>query len=213
MLDRGLRTCDSAGVSGPVALMAGYRVPEGWTVQSYRFALDPTLAQERVLASHAGAARKAFNVMLDVVKANLAQRAAERSYGSSEDRLTPLQGWSLAALRKSWNQRKTVVAPWWATNTRTWSRPQDPPARRGRQVAWKRQPRTAIRPGRRGLPLRKERLPETGVVTQTLTLQVTAESTGVVSPAAAAHIAERATRPTNAISVEQVRPFPDRQMG
>ncbi|MEV5835167.1 zinc ribbon domain-containing protein [Nocardia sp. NPDC052112] len=55
--------------------MAGYRVPEGWTVQAYRFALDPTPAQKRVLASHVGAARKAFNVMLDVVKKNLDQRA------------------------------------------------------------------------------------------------------------------------------------------
>ncbi|WP_162231704.1 helix-turn-helix domain-containing protein [Allosalinactinospora lopnorensis] len=29
--------------------------------QAYRFALDPTPAQERELASHAGAARFAFN--------------------------------------------------------------------------------------------------------------------------------------------------------
>jgi hypothetical protein len=30
-------------------------------LRAYRFALDPTPAQTRVLASHCGAARKAFN--------------------------------------------------------------------------------------------------------------------------------------------------------
>ncbi|MEV6336417.1 IS607 family element RNA-guided endonuclease TnpB [Nocardia vinacea] len=98
--------------------MAGFQVPDGWTMQAYRFALDPTPAQQRMLASHAGAARKAFNVMLAAVKANLDQRAAERSYGLPEEGLTPVQGWSLAALRKSWNQRKSVVAPWWAANSK-----------------------------------------------------------------------------------------------
>lgn len=33
----------------------------GTVIQAYRFALDPTPAQQRALASHAGAARFAWN--------------------------------------------------------------------------------------------------------------------------------------------------------
>ena len=54
-------------------------------LQAYRFALDPTPAQARALASHCGAARKAFNEGLAQVKRCLDQRAAERSYGVPED--------------------------------------------------------------------------------------------------------------------------------
>lgn len=86
----------------------------GWAAQAYRFALDPTPAQARVLARHCGAARFADNHMLAVVKANLGQRAAERTYEIAEDALTPVLGWSLPALRREWNARKHVAAPWWA---------------------------------------------------------------------------------------------------
>lgn len=98
--------------------MARFEIPQGWTAQAYRFALDPTPAQLRALASHAGAARFAHNHMLALVKAVLDQRAAERSYGIPEDRLTPVVGWSLPALRKVWNQRKPSCAPWWAENSK-----------------------------------------------------------------------------------------------
>ncbi|WP_286137414.1 IS607 family element RNA-guided endonuclease TnpB [Mycobacterium sp. IS-3022] len=87
-------------------------------MQAYRYALDPTPAQARALASHAGAARFAHNHMLAVVKAVMDQRAAERSYGIDEAQLTPVVGWSLPALRKVWNQHKTVCAPWWAENSK-----------------------------------------------------------------------------------------------
>ncbi len=83
--------------------MARFEVPEGWVAQGYRFALDPTPAQVSMLESHYGAARFAFNHMLGVVKANLDQRSAERSYGVTEQELTAAQGWSLAKLRKTWN--------------------------------------------------------------------------------------------------------------
>jgi putative transposase len=83
-------------------------------MQAYRFALDPTPAQARDLERHAGAARFAFNWALAQVKANLGQRAAEKSYGLDGDGLTPLLGWSLPALRRAWNQAKSEVAPWWA---------------------------------------------------------------------------------------------------
>jgi putative transposase len=82
--------------------------------QAYRFALDPTPRQVRVLLRHAGAARVAYNWGLARIKANLDQRAAERSYGIAETDLTPVLNWSLYAMRKDWNQAKTQVAPWWA---------------------------------------------------------------------------------------------------
>ena len=83
-------------------------------VQGYRFALDLTPGQERAVLRHAGAARVAHNWGLARVEAVLGQRAAERSYGVSEDQLTPEVGWSLYSLRKDWNQAKATVAPWWA---------------------------------------------------------------------------------------------------
>jgi len=95
-----------------------FEVPEGWTAQAYRFALDPSPAQERAFRSHAGAARKAYNTMLALVKATMGQRQAERSYGIAEASLTPALSWSLAGLRKEWNRRKADAAPWWAENSK-----------------------------------------------------------------------------------------------
>ena len=61
-------------------------------------------SQVRALESHCGASRFVFNYMLDQVKKNLDQRAADRSYGVSGTGLTPALGWSLPELRKTWNQ-------------------------------------------------------------------------------------------------------------
>jgi IS605 OrfB family transposase len=86
--------------------------------QAYRFALDPTPVQVRALMSHAGASRKAFNWALGLVKAQLDQREAEKSYGLTGDQLTPYVSWTLPSLRKAWNQAKDDVAPWWAENSK-----------------------------------------------------------------------------------------------
>jgi putative transposase len=98
--------------------VARFEVPEGWAAQAYRFALDPSAAQERAFRSRAGAARKAYNTMLALVKAVMGQRQAERSYGIAEADLTPALNWSLAGLRKEWNRRKDAAAPWWAENSK-----------------------------------------------------------------------------------------------
>ncbi len=98
--------------------MARFEIPDGWTAQAYRFALDPSPAQVRAFRSHAGGARKAYNTMLALVKAVMDQRAAERTYGIAEEALTPSLGWSLAGLRKEWNRRKDDAAPWWAENSK-----------------------------------------------------------------------------------------------
>jgi putative transposase len=86
-------------------------------LQAYRFALDPAPAQARVLASHCGAARKAFNEGLAHVKRCLDQRAAERSYGVPDELLTEVP-WTLPPLRRWWNASKEVLAPWWAQNSK-----------------------------------------------------------------------------------------------
>jgi helix-turn-helix protein len=87
-------------------------------VQAYRFALDPTGVQGAALRSHCGGQRRAFNWGLARVKANLAQRDAERSYGIADDQLTPSVSWSAYSLRKDWNRVKDTVAPWWAENSK-----------------------------------------------------------------------------------------------
>jgi putative transposase len=57
--------------------------------------------------------------MLAAVRANLDQRAAERSYGIAADDLTPSLGWSFQVLRNDFNRRKHSAAvradgsPWW----------------------------------------------------------------------------------------------------
>jgi putative transposase len=84
------------------------------TIQAYRFALDLTPTQERAVLAHAGAARVAHNWALARVKAAMDQRIAERSYGVTDEQLTPAVSWSLPALRKVWNAAKAEAAPWWA---------------------------------------------------------------------------------------------------
>jgi hypothetical protein len=61
---------------------------------AFKFALDPTSTQEQQLLMHAGAARFAFNHHIARVRANRAQRDAERSYGIGDERLTPALSWS-----------------------------------------------------------------------------------------------------------------------
>ena len=66
-------------------------------------------SQARALASHAGAARFAYNWGLALVKARLDARAAG----------APVEvPWTLAALRREWNRAKGVVAPWWQANSK-----------------------------------------------------------------------------------------------
>ena len=86
-------------------------------IQAYRFALDPTPAQDAVLRSHCGGQRYAFNWGLALVKVNLEQRWAEKSYDIPAAELTPPLSWSAYDLRKLWNRAKDTTAPWWAENS------------------------------------------------------------------------------------------------
>src|SRR5687768_14947523 len=87
-------------------------------IQAYRFALDPTAGQQVALRSHCGGQRYAFNWGLARIKANLDQRAAEKTCDVPGDQLTPSVSWSAYRLRKDWNQAKDEVAPWWAENSK-----------------------------------------------------------------------------------------------
>ena len=78
---------------------------------TFRFTLDPNRAQHQQLLSHAGAARLAFNHHLGRVKANLGQRAAERSYGVPEADLTPSLSWSKVSFINEMNAWKDGRAP------------------------------------------------------------------------------------------------------
>jgi putative transposase len=73
--------------------------------QGYRFALDPTPAQERALRSHAGAARFAWNWGLARCTARY---EAERTWYSGVD------------LHKLWNAEKKAdpLLAWWAQNSK-----------------------------------------------------------------------------------------------
>lgn len=85
--------------------------PSPTVLQAYRFALDPTPAQARAMAMFAGASRFAHNRMLAEVKATLDARTWETTLIGGA--LTAPQGWSLAALRRTWNANKDTWAPWW----------------------------------------------------------------------------------------------------
>lgn len=69
-----------------------------------RVALDPTPRQARMLRSHAGGARAAYNAGLAHVRELL------DAGGRPE--------WSMYALRKWWNGAKDSIAPWWAENSK-----------------------------------------------------------------------------------------------
>jgi len=98
-------------------------------LQAFGFELDPNNETRSALASHAGAARFAFNWGLAVIGARLdARKVAEvlaLRQGARKTEAAVWAGelagplpWSLPALRREWNQAKDQVAPWWATNSK-----------------------------------------------------------------------------------------------
>jgi putative transposase len=78
-------------------------------LQAYQFALDPTSQMQGRLASHAGAARFAYNWGLELVPTRLDQHRAGQNVKVP---------WTLAELRREWNRAKDDVAPWWPQNSK-----------------------------------------------------------------------------------------------
>lgn len=72
--------------------------------EAVKVRLDPTPRQERMLMSHAGAARFAYNLMLSHVTRQL-------SLGERPD-------WTMYAMRRWWNEWKDEIAPWWRENSK-----------------------------------------------------------------------------------------------
>lgn len=91
--------------------MAGFEVPEGWTVQAFRFTLDPSEEQARLLARHFGARRKAYNWTVAALKADI-----EAWHANGVETAKP----SLRVLRKRWNSVKNDVCVNAATGVVWW---------------------------------------------------------------------------------------------
>jgi len=87
----------------PLVSHTGVRLTRSVT---FRFTLDPTREQHQQLLAHAGAFRLAFNHQVGRIKANLDQRAAERTYGIAEADLTPALSWSKVSLINHMNAWK-----------------------------------------------------------------------------------------------------------
>jgi len=80
--------------------MAKFEVPDGWTVQAFKFTLDPTEDQARALARHFGARPKAYNWTVDTLKADISMWQATGNESAKP---------SLGVLRKRWNTVKNQV--------------------------------------------------------------------------------------------------------
>jgi putative transposase len=119
----GMRTTtDARDGSGTLVSHTGVPLTRATT---FRFTLDVNDAQEQVLLQHAGAARLAFKHHLGRVRANLAQRAAEKTYGLAESDLTPALSWSKVSFINHMNAWKdgrdpTAVANADGTRGLTW---------------------------------------------------------------------------------------------
>jgi len=78
-----------------------FAVPEGWVVQAFSFALDPTAEQHRVFARHFGVRRHACNWAVRQIKDGIeAYHAGVADPGGEAP--------SMQSLRKRWNQVKPV---------------------------------------------------------------------------------------------------------
>ncbi len=78
-------------------------------LQAFKYALDPSPTKERMLRSHVGARRFAFNWGLALVKSRLDGR--ERGEAGAVP-------WTLPALRREWNRAKVSAAPWWREHSK-----------------------------------------------------------------------------------------------
>jgi putative transposase len=88
-----------------------FRPPDGWVVQAFSFAIDPTDEQLAIIARFFGARRKAYNWALEQIKAGIDAYHATGVYYERP---------SLYGLRKRWNAEKSAICvntetgeTWW----------------------------------------------------------------------------------------------------
>lgn len=83
--------------------------------QGYRVELAPTHEQRQRLGQHAGLSRVVENFCLERVKAALAQREAEKTYGIADKDLTAVP-WSAPALERAWRQAHPERFGWFTAD-------------------------------------------------------------------------------------------------
>ncbi len=82
--------------------------------QVVKLRLNPSGAQVELLRGYCGTARAAYNILLFQVKANLGQRAAEKTYDIPDADLTPGLSWHKFGLEKLLRANRDTWLPWHA---------------------------------------------------------------------------------------------------
>jgi len=82
--------------------------------QVVKLRLNPSRAQVELLAGYCGTARAAYNILLFHVKANLDQRAAEKTYGIPDADLTSSLSWHKYGLEELLRENRGAWLPWHA---------------------------------------------------------------------------------------------------
>ena len=80
--------------------------------QVVKLRLEPSPAQVELLRGYCGTARAAYNILLYQVRANLGQRAAEKTYDIAEADLTPALSWHRFGLEKLLRENRAQWLPW-----------------------------------------------------------------------------------------------------
>lgn len=88
------------------------------TVQSFKYRIDPTPAQQALLWSTIGGSRFAYNHLLGLVKDNWAQiRTEKQASADGETHTTQYVSTSHFDLLYLWADVRDEAAPWWAENS------------------------------------------------------------------------------------------------
>ena len=82
--------------------------------QVVKLRLMPSAAQVELLGGYCGTGRAAYNTLLWHLKANLGQRAAEKTYGIANADLTPALSWHKFGLEKLLRANRDAWLPWHA---------------------------------------------------------------------------------------------------
>jgi putative transposase len=80
--------------------------------QVVKLRLEPSPAQVELLRGYCGTARAAYNIPLYQVRANVGQRAAEKTYDIAADDVTPALPWHRFGLEKLLRENRAQWLPW-----------------------------------------------------------------------------------------------------
>jgi putative transposase len=114
---RGINWPDPRALSDPPGTVHSVTVrisSDLGVTQVVKLRLNPSGAQVELLRGYCGTARAAYNTLLFQVKANLGQRAAEKTYGVADQDLTPALSWHKFGLEKLLRANRDCWLPWHA---------------------------------------------------------------------------------------------------